>query len=102
MADKEQVIEAIKKCYDPEIPVNVYDLGLIYDVDVKEDKVHITMTLTTQMCPSAQQIPEQVKNQIIKDCGVENVEVNLVWEPAWTPESISPAGRKVLHLDDEE
>jgi len=100
MATKEQVIDVIKQCYDPEIPVNVYDLGLIYDVDVKDDKVDITMTLTSQGCPSAQQIPDLIRFRIQSECGVDNVSVRVVWDPVWTPARISPDGKKVLHLED--
>jgi len=100
MVTKEKVIESIKQCYDPEIPVNVYDLGLIYDVSVKEDAVNVLMTLTTQGCPMAQRIPEIVRQRIQDDCGTTRVTVNLVWDPPWSPEKITPEGRKILHLDD--
>jgi metal-sulfur cluster biosynthetic enzyme len=99
MATKDQVIESIKQCYDPEIPVNVYDLGLIYDLDVREDAVDVTMTLTSQGCPSAQQIPDLIRYRIQNDLGVPRVNVRVVWEPSWTPERISPEGRKILRLD---
>lgn len=100
MATKEQIIEAIKQCYDPEIPVNVYDLGFIYDIDVKEDSVHITMSLTSRGCPAAQRIPEMIRARIQNDCKTGGVQVNVVWDPPWTPERITPEGRKILHLDD--
>lgn len=100
MATKEDVIQVIKRVFDPEIPVNVYDLGLIYDVDVNGDSVHITMSLTTQGCPSARQIPEVIRDRVRADCGVSEVNVNVVWDPPWTPERISPEGRKLLHLDE--
>lgn len=99
MPTKEQVIDAIKGCYDPEIPVNVYDLGLIYDIDMKDEGVHITMSLTSQGCPSAQQIPDLIRYRIQTECGVDQVTVNVVWDPAWTPERISPEGKKILHLE---
>ena len=100
MPTKDQIVDAIRQCYDPEIPVNVYDLGLIYDVDFKEDTVNITMSLTSQGCPSAQQIPDLIRYRIQNDCGVKNVNVKVVWDPPWTPERISPEGKKILHLDD--
>ncbi len=100
MVTKEQIVDAIKKCYDPEIPVNVYDLGLIYDVDIKEDTVNITMSLTSQGCPSAQQIPDLIQSRIQTDCGIQNVNVQVVWDPVWTPQRISPEGKKLLHLED--
>jgi len=97
---KEQVVESIKQVFDPEIPVNIYDLGLIYDIDAGENEINITMSLTTEHCPSAQQIPDQVKAKVQSDSGINNVNVRIVWEPAWTPELISPEGRKLLRLDD--
>ncbi len=100
MATKEQVIDAIKQCYDPEIPVNVYDLGLIYDVDVKEDTANITMSLTSQGCPSAQQLPDMIRYRVQSECSLKNVSVKVVWDPPWTPERISPEGEKLLHLDE--
>ena len=100
MTTKEQIIDAIKRCYDPEIPINVYDLGLIYDVDVKEDTANITMSLTSQGCPSAQQLPDLIRYRIQNDCGVKNVNVKVVWDPPWTPERISPEGKKILHLEE--
>lgn len=99
MATKEQIIDTVKRCYDPEIPVNVYDLGLIYDIDVKEESVHITMSLTSQSCPSAKQIPDLIRYRIQTECGVDNVNVQVVWDPVWTPERISPEGKKLLHLE---
>ncbi len=101
MVTKDQVIAAVKQVYDPEIPVNVYDLGLIYDIDIKEDAVDITMSLTSQGCPSAQQIPDLIRYRVQQDCGISQVKVSVVWEPPWTPERISPEGKKLLHLDEE-
>lgn len=103
MATKEQIIGAIKHCYDPEIPVNVYDLGLIYDIDYQEDAdtANITMSLTSQGCPSAQQIPDLIRYRIQTECGVKSVNVKVVWDPPWTPERISPEGKKILHLEEE-
>jgi metal-sulfur cluster biosynthetic enzyme len=99
MPTKEDVIAVIKQCYDPEIPVNVYDLGLIYDVQVENDLVHVTMSLTTQGCPSAQAMPFEIENRIREQLGIDNVKVEVVWQPPWTPERISPEGRKILHLE---
>lgn len=101
MITEQQVIESLKRCYDPEIPVNVYDLGLIYGIDVKPDVVNITMTLTSQGCPSAQTIPLGVKDQIRRDHNFENVNIEVVWMPPWGPELISEDGKKILGLDDE-
>ncbi|MBI1849054.1 MAG: DUF59 domain-containing protein [Planctomycetes bacterium] len=98
---QEQVFESLKRVYDPEIPVNIYDLGLVYGVDVKPEGVLIKMTLTSQGCPSAQQIPLGVTDQIRRDHNYENVKVDIVWEPPWGPHLISEAGKKILGLDDE-
>ena len=79
---KEKVITEIKKIYDPEIPVNIYELGLIYKIEVSEDqKVNIDMTLTTPNCPVADSLPKLVKNNILKIDGVLDAEVKLVWDP---------------------
>lgn len=101
MVSREEVIRAIKQVYDPEIPVNVYDLGLIYDVDIAESKVNVKMTLTSQACPSAQQLPEMVRTRIAALPEVKDVEVNVVWQPGWSPSLISPEGKKILKLEDE-
>lgn len=101
MATKEDVISIIKTCFDPEIPVNVYDLGLVYNVDVKGDACDITMTLTSQGCPSAQQIPDLIRYRVQSEAGLKDVNVKVVWDPAWNPSMISPEGKKALRLDDE-
>ena len=100
MPTKEDVINVIKQCYDPEIPVNVYDLGLIYDIQMDEpkDSIQITMSLTAQGCPSAQQIPEQIQGMIESELKIKNVNVTVVWDPPWTPERITPEGKKRLGL----
>jgi len=95
---KEEVIKVLKQIYDPEIPVNIYDLGLIYGVEVDENRnVKIKMTLTTSACPLmgilVYRVEEMVKQNIPN---VGNVDVELVWDPPWTPERISPEGRKLL------
>ena len=102
MVTREEVIKAIKQVYDPEIPVNVYDLGLIYDVGIQDEKVSVKMTLTAQGCPAAQQIPEMIRTRISALPTVKEVEVNLVWEPQWSPSRISPEGKKILKLDEDE
>ena len=80
---REQVIAEIRKIYDPEIPVNIYELGLIYDVKVKEDKAKIIMTLTTPNCPVAESLPKDVKDSAMQVEGVEKVDLDLVFEPPW-------------------
>jgi metal-sulfur cluster biosynthetic enzyme len=98
--DRERVLEALRQCYDPEIPVNIVDLGLIYDVQHDDaGNVVVKMTLTTQGCPSALAIPEQVKLRIGTIEEVRDVKVELVWEPPWNPSMISPAGRQALGLE---
>ncbi len=101
MVTREEVIKAIQQVYDPEIPVNVYDLGLIYDISIKENNVRINMTLTAQACPSAQELPQMVRTRVAALPAVKDVEVNLVWEPQWNPSLISPAAKKILKLEDE-
>ena len=101
MPTREEVIKAIKQVYDPEIPVNVYDLGLIYDIDLNGDKVGIKMTLTSRGCPSAQQLPDMVRTRVSTLPDVQDVDVQIVWEPEWKPSMISPEGKKILHLDED-
>ena len=96
---KNQVIEEIKKIYDPEIPVNIYDLGLIYKVEVDEaKKVNIDMTLTSPNCPVAESLPNDVKESIKRIEGVSDVKLNLVWEPPWTQDKMSEAAKLELNL----
>ena len=99
MVTQEQVLEALKECYDPEIPVNVVDLGLIYGVEVTpEEKVKVTMTLTTPGCGMAQNIALQVKQRALQVPGVKEATVTVVWEPAWTPERMSEAAKQKLGM----
>jgi metal-sulfur cluster biosynthetic enzyme len=98
------VISALKQCYDPEIPVNIVDLGLIYGVTFQpapEDRQDVTveMTLTAQGCPSHVQISEQVKARIEQMPGVRNAAVNVVWTPPWTPERLSEDAKKQLGIE---
>ncbi len=98
---RERVIEALRQCYDPEIPVNIVDLGLIYDIELDEaGRVRVKMTLTSQGCPSALSIPEQVKQRIGTIEEVRDIEVSLVWDPPWNPSMISPAAKQQLGLED--
>ncbi len=97
---REQILEALRQCYDPEIPVNIVDLGLIYDVqNDAEGNVAVKMTLTTPDCPSAQAIPDQVKQRVAGLEQVRDVKVDIVWEPPWNPSMISEAGRKALGIE---
>ena len=96
---KNKIIEEIKKIYDPEIPVNIYELGLIYKLDVDEkNKVNIDMTLTSPNCPVAESLPKQVKDNIMKIEGVSEVNLNLVWEPPWDKDKMSEAAKLELNL----
>ena len=96
---KSQVIEEIKKIYDPEIPVNIYELGLIYKIEVDEkNKVNIDMTLTSPNCPVAESLPNEVKENIKKVEGVSDVNLNLVWEPPWDKDKMSEAAKLELNL----
>ena len=96
---KSKVIEAVKKIYDPEIPVNIYELGLIYKIDVDEkNKVNVDMTLTSPNCPVAESLPKEVKDNIMKVEGVSDVNLNLVWEPPWDKDKMSEAAKLELNL----
>jgi metal-sulfur cluster biosynthetic enzyme/rhodanese-related sulfurtransferase len=92
-----QVVAAIRECYDPEIPINIYDLGLIYGIDIDEASIAIRMTLTSEGCPSARQIPEDVKRRV-SALGQSNVSVDVVFDPPWHPARISPDGKAKLGL----
>lgn len=102
MPTKEEVVEITKQCYDPEIPINIYDLGLIYEIDAKPDSVHVKMSLTSAACPAAQALPEQVRERLTSALGLKNVNVEITFDPPWTPERISPEGRKKLGIPDEQ
>lgn len=95
---KEQVIEAMRGVYDPEIPVNIYELGLIYDLVVHEGEVWIKMTLTSPACPVAGTLPGEVESAVAAVPGVKKAEVELVWEPPYTMEMMSEAARLQLGL----
>tara|TARA_B110000438_G_C15617634_1_gene565079 strand:+ start:179 stop:481 length:303 start_codon:yes stop_codon:yes gene_type:complete len=100
MADlKENVIAEIKKIFDPEIPVNIYELGLIYKVEVDEvNKVYIEMTLTSPNCPVAESLPKDVKDNTMKVEGVSDVDLKLVWDPPWDKDKMSEAAKLELNL----
>ena len=96
---KNKVIEEVKKIYDPEIPVNIYELGLIYKVEVDDkNKVNVDMTLTSPNCPVAESLPKDVKNIIMTIEGVSDVNLNLVWEPPWDKDKMSEAAKLELNL----
>ena len=96
---KEKIIDEIKKIYDPEIPVNIFELGLIYKIEVIDNKkALVEMTLTSPNCPVAESLPNSVKENILKIDGVEDVELKLVWDPPWTKEKMSEAAKLELNL----
>ena len=95
---RERVIFEIKKIYDPEIPVNIYELGLIYDVKVKDDKAKIIMTLTTPNCPVAETLPQEVKDSAMQVYGINEVDLDLVFEPPWDKSMMSEAAKLELNL----
>ena len=95
----DDIIAALKTVYDPEIPSDIYELGLIYKIDIGDDRaVTIEMTLTTPNCPSAQELPTMVENAVASVPGVGVVTVNLVWEPSWSPDRMSDEARLVLNM----
>ena len=98
MEVKEKIIEEIRKIYDPEVPVNIYELGLIYDIKVNDKKAKIKMTLTSPNCPVAESLPKEVKDGAMQVEEVEEVDIELVWDPPWTQEMMSEAAKLELNL----
>lgn len=94
----EAVIDALKEIYDPEIPVNIYDLGLIYGVDIADGHAVVTMTLTTPHCPVAESMPGEVELRVGAVPGVGDAEVNLVWDPPWDPQKMSDEAKLELGM----
>ena len=95
----EEIVGALKTVYDPEIPADIYELGLIYKVDVDDDRVvKVEMTLTTPNCPSAAELPTQVENAVSSVAGVREAKVNIVWDPPWDPSRMSDEARTVLNM----
>lgn len=93
------ILEALKTIYDPEIPVNIYELGLIYDIDLQEGgAVHVKMTLTSPACPVAGSLPPEVQRKIEEIPGVSSAEVEVVWDPVWNPSMMSEAARLQLGM----
>jgi FeS assembly SUF system protein len=96
---EKQVVDVLRTCYDPEIPVNIYELGLIYKVDVAPPgAVHVTMTLTSPMCPVAGSLPPEVEAKIRNVPGVTEAKVDVVWDPPWTPAMMSEAAKLQLNM----
>ena len=96
---KDKVISEIKKIYDPEIPVNIYELGLIYKIEIDDDKtVDIEMTLTSPNCPVAESLPNSVKDNILRVDGIKDVNLKLVWDPPWSKDKMSESAKLELNL----
>jgi FeS assembly SUF system protein len=95
----DSVVSALKTVYDPEIPADIYEIGLVYKIDIADDRaVTVDMTLTTPNCPSAQELPVMVENAVASVAGVGPVKVNVVWEPPWDPSRMSDEARLVLNM----
>ncbi|RLI97901.1 MAG: aromatic ring hydroxylase [Candidatus Aenigmatarchaeota archaeon] len=99
MVTKREVMKVLKECYDPEIPLSIVDLGLIYDVKVEKGRVKIRMTLTAPTCPMGSFIVENVRNKVKEIKGVKSVDIELVFEPAWSPERMSKKARRILGFE---
>ena len=96
---KEKIVSEIKKIYDPEIPVNIYELGLIYKIEIDDtNKVEVEMTLTSPNCPVAESLPNEVKNSVKEIKDVKNVDLSLVWEPPWNKSMMSESAKLELNL----
>ena len=96
---KEKAIATLKTCYDPEIPVDIYELGLIYGVEVSESNVvTVSMTLTSPHCPVAESLPMEVQQKLVMIEGVADVKVDITWDPPWTPEMMTEAARLELNM----
>ena len=99
MSKKDEIIEILKTIYDPEISVNIYDLGLIYSIETEEDKkVKIDMTLTSANCPFAQSLPVEVRDKVLSINGIEEASVEIVWDPLWGIEQMSESAKLELNL----
>ena len=98
MEVKDKIITEIRKIYDPELPVNIYELGLIYDIKVENYTAKVKMTLTTPNCPVAESLPKEVEDSIMQVEGVEKVDLELVWDPPWNKDMMSEAAKLELNL----
>lgn len=99
VVSEDAVIAACASVYDPEIPVNIYELGLIYAIEIEDNgRVHIEMSLTAPGCPSAQELPEQIRGAVLAVPGVTMCDVDVVWDPPWTPERMSEEARLAVNM----
>ncbi len=96
MVTRDQILEVLKTCYDPEIPVNIWDLGLIYDITIVDNAVNIKMTLTAVGCSLGPQLISEIQSKMLGIDGIEDCKVEMVWSPPWTPERLSEDGRLSL------
>jgi FeS assembly SUF system protein len=95
----DEIVGALKTIYDPEIPADIYELGLIYKVNINDDRmVNIEMTLTSPNCPSAAELPQQIKNAVVGVAGVREAKINIVWDPPWDPSRMSDEARTELNM----
>ncbi len=96
---KNEIIEVLKTIYDPEIPVNIYEIGLIYEVNVDDEaNIHLLMTLTSPMCPVAESLPPEVEEKVSAIDGVESARVEITWDPPWDPDMMSEAAKLELGM----
>lgn len=93
------IYSALRECYDPELPVNLVDLGLIYDVKIIDDWVGVKMTLTSPGCGMSSMIAQNVRNRVLRIDGVRDADVRIVWQPQWTPAMMSPSAKKQLGIE---
>lgn len=100
MVTENEVMDALRECYDPEIPVNIVDLGFVRGIDIEGDSVHIKLTLTTPGCPMHQRIGDDVRDKVLGIEGVKDVEVEFVFDSPWTPDEMSDEAKKKLGIDD--
>jgi len=96
MTGEEEVLEVLRECYDPEIPINIVDLGLVYEVKIEGEKVYVKMTLTAPGCPVSGLLKEDVTNKLLTLKGIKEADVDIVWEPPWTPEKMSEDAKRQL------
>jgi FeS assembly SUF system protein len=98
LVSKEEIVTVLKDCYDPEIPINIWDLGLVYDINIENDNVGVKMTLTAPGCMMGGMIAEEVKAKIKSMSGVKDAKVELVWDPPWTPDKMSEEAKAQMGI----
>ena len=98
MVSKDEIVSVLKDCYDPEIPINIYDLGLVYDINIDNENVGIKMTLTAPGCMMGGMIAEEVKARVKAVSGVKDAQVDLVWDPPWTPDKMSTEAKAQMGI----